>query len=197
MAASRSRGSRGSRKDDIVRAVLRLVAERGVDGVSAQLIADQVGLSQPGIFRHFASKEQIWLAVMDWLEDRLVSITVVPAAREPVEELRRIFLGHTALVREHPALAKILFSDQLRLDYPALKERFAAIHARYSARLEALIDGARAGAARMPTSHAAAVYLALVQGYAFQTAIARTAADPERLPAEMFEMFRDGLLKEA
>src|SRR5215467_5093745 len=64
----------GSRKPQIVRTVLQLVVVRGADAVSAQLIADAIGVTQPAIFRHFPTKEAIWLAVMDWLEQRLVAI---------------------------------------------------------------------------------------------------------------------------
>ena len=63
-----------SRKQQIVETVLQLVAEQGSEAVSAQLVADRIGVTQPAVFRHFPTKEAIWLAVMDWLEERLKEI---------------------------------------------------------------------------------------------------------------------------
>jgi len=61
----------GSRKRQIVETVLQLVAAHGTEAVSAQLVADAIGVTQPAVFRHFPTKEAMWLAVMDWLEERL------------------------------------------------------------------------------------------------------------------------------
>src|SRR5258708_12290844 len=63
-----------SRKQQIVETVLQLVATHGTEAVSAQLVADAIGVTQPAVFRHFPTKEAIWLAVMDWLEQRLLAI---------------------------------------------------------------------------------------------------------------------------
>src|SRR5260370_36474243 len=56
-----------SRKQQIVETVLQLVATHGTEAVSAQLVADTIGVTQPAVFRHFPTKEAIWLAGMDWL----------------------------------------------------------------------------------------------------------------------------------
>src|SRR5260370_40820712 len=59
-----------SRKQQIVETVLQLVATHGTEAVSAQLVADTIGVTQPAVFRHFPTKEAIWLAGMDWLGQR-------------------------------------------------------------------------------------------------------------------------------
>ena len=63
-----------ARKRQIVETALELVAEHGADAVSAQLIADTIGLSQPAVFRHFPTKEAVWMAVIAWLQDRLAQV---------------------------------------------------------------------------------------------------------------------------
>src|SRR5215470_6221375 len=127
-----------SRKQRIVETVLELVAGHGTESVSAQLVADAIGVTQPAVFRHFSTKEALWLAVMDWLEERLVAIysAVDEDPGQPsLVVLGRMFLGHVRLIARYPALAKLVFSDHLRLQYPRLQERFGGIHKAYSARL--------------------------------------------------------------
>src|SRR5262249_61500614 len=63
-----------SRKQQIVEIVLELVAARGTEAVCVQLVADAIGLTQPAVFRHFPTKEAMWLAMMDWLGQHLVAI---------------------------------------------------------------------------------------------------------------------------
>src|SRR5262245_28807658 len=97
---------------------MQLVAERGVDGVSTQQIADTIGLTQGAIFRHFSTKEELWSAVMDWLEAQLQNVW--SKARKPAHDqsglavLKRMFLGHIELIERYPGLAKLIMSDHLR-----------------------------------------------------------------------------------
>src|SRR5579859_2637672 len=175
---SNDRYPTGSRKQQIVETVLRLVAVQGTEAVSVQLIADAIGVTQPAVFRHFPTKEAIWLAVMDWLEERLVAI--YSEADDPHEPglvvLSCMFLDHMKLIERYPALAKLVLSDHLRLQYPSLQARFGKIHKGYSHRLATLIERARndgATTGQIAGKEAATMFLSLIQGLGFQFAIAR------------------------
>src|SRR5215471_5099354 len=175
-----------SRKQQIVETVLELVAARGTEAVSVQLVADAIGLTQPAIFRHFPTKEAMWLAVMDWLEQRLVAIySAADDSREAgLVVLSRMFLEHVKLIERYPALAKLVFSDHLRLQYPSLQARFGKIHKAYAARLAVVIDRAKSDGAVgdfVVAKDAATMFLSLIQGLGFQFAIARLLV---RLPVE-------------
>ena len=121
--------------------------ERVADAVSVQAIANQIGLTQPAVFRHFPSKEAVWLAVMTWLEHRLGEIhqSAATAGGSALTVLRHVFNEHLRMVELHPALAKIVFSDHLRLQISSLDDEvyLAAIFGRS---LEALGDRHPVGA---------------------------------------------------
>lgn len=51
-------------RQDVVDAALRIVAERGFDAATLQLIADEVGRSKPGLLHHFGSREGLMLAIV-------------------------------------------------------------------------------------------------------------------------------------
>jgi AcrR family transcriptional regulator len=186
LSRSNDRYPPSSRKQQIVETVLRLVAAHGTETVSVQLIADSIGVTQPAVFRHFPTKEAIWLAVMDWLEDRLVAIySAADDPREPgLVVLSRMFLEHIKLIDRYPALAKLVLSDHLRLQYPSLQARFSKIHKAYSHRLTTLVERARSEGAitsEIAGKEAATTFLSLIQGLGFQFAIARL---PMNLTAE-------------
>jgi AcrR family transcriptional regulator len=182
-----SRLAGNSRKQEIVRAILDLTKSHGTEAVSAQLVADAIGVTQPAIFRHFPTKEAMWLAVMDWLEECLVSIYSTAGedrSRPALVVLSRMFLDHVRLISRHPALAKLVLSDHLRLQYPSLQTRFGKIHKAYTARICAVLDVAKSEGSvprQLKPESAAAAFLAIIQGLGFQFTIARL---PIRLPSE-------------
>ncbi|MEJ2019266.1 MAG: helix-turn-helix domain containing protein, partial [Maritimibacter sp.] len=56
MPTTRSRKSASDRKAEIVETAIRLSADVGPNRVTTQHLADAVGVTQPAIFRHFATK---------------------------------------------------------------------------------------------------------------------------------------------
>src|SRR5262245_9223792 len=195
IAKSRPRLSGEARQQQIVETVLDLVAERGADGVSAQAIADRIGLTQPAVFRHFPSKEAIWVAVMTWLEEQLGAIHQAADAsfgESPLTILKHMFTQHVRMVERHPALAKIVFSDHLRLQFPSLQTRFAGIHSVYERRIVTLLQRARTQAlvpASLPTDDAATLFLCMIQGLGFQFAIARRPMQLRRESDQVFALY--------
>jgi len=179
-ATSQDRLRATERKQQIVETTLELVAEHGADAVSAQLIADTIGLSQPAVFRHFPTKEALWGAVITWLQDRLADVRSQARGGQqhppPIWVLRRMFLGHVELIIRYPGLAKVVFSDHIRHQYPSLHEQFQALHRQYEREVIGLLEDAvrksvLPSATDLPA--AATLFFCAIQGLAFQFAIAR------------------------
>src|SRR5262245_66287874 len=101
-----------ARKRQIVETTLELVTEHGADAVSAQLIADTIGLSQPAVFRHFPTKGAVWMAVIGWLQDRLADAWSEARGGEEypphIWVLRRLFVVHVKLIQYNTERAKVL-----------------------------------------------------------------------------------------
>ena len=75
------------RQASLVEAALQLAAQRSPTDITTTDLAQAVGITQGAVFRHFPSKEAIWLAAMDWttstLMQRLQAAAV--AAQSPFE----------------------------------------------------------------------------------------------------------------
>ena len=82
------------RKAQIVKATLRLVAEYGLVGASMSRIADEVGISNAALYRHFAGREDILIAAHDALIDRVFSWLNSSQAPDVIERLREMGQTH-------------------------------------------------------------------------------------------------------
>lgn len=166
----------GERQDEIVRAVLDLAARQGVESVTTQDMADAMGLTQGAIFRHFPTKDDIWLAAINWVRRRLMSVVETAAARSenPLEALEGIFLAHVSFVAKHPAIPRLVFSDYLLRRDTRLKQLIQEIIIGYESRVAGLLGEAKAvGLARpdLDEDSAATLFIGMIQGLVLQSNI--------------------------
>ena len=135
------RQSAEERKAQIVAEVLRLADEIGPDRLSTTDVARAIGLSQPAIFRHFPTKGALWLAVAEDIADRLQSYWAAAeaGATGPHARLKALIGAQLTAIAETPALPSILFSRELQVDNPALREVFRGLLSAFEGRLVAVI----------------------------------------------------------
>lgn len=167
------RQSAEERKAQIVAEVLRLADEIGPDRLSTTDVARAVGLSQPAIFRHFPTKGALWLAVAETIAERLQSdwAAADAGASAPHARLKALIGAQLSAISETPALPSILFSRELQVDNPALRDVFRGLLGSFQGLLVAAIRDLQAsGDLRRDVSpeDVAVLLTALVQGVAIR-----------------------------
>ncbi|MDF1544126.1 MAG: TetR/AcrR family transcriptional regulator [bacterium] len=60
-----------NRKTEIIKSATLLFSQDGFDRVTVKRLAHAVGISEPALYRHFKSKEAIYEAVLESIQDRL------------------------------------------------------------------------------------------------------------------------------
>ena len=99
----RARARRAVRAEVTAQA-LALFSERGFDAVTADELAEAVGVSRRTLFRYFASKEDIVVAAFDNLGDEaLAALRERPADEPPWTALRHALGAAVARLEERPA----------------------------------------------------------------------------------------------
>jgi AcrR family transcriptional regulator len=167
------RPSSEERKAQIVVEVLRLADEIGPDRLSTTDVARAVGLSQPAIFRHFPTKGALWLAVAEDIATRLTSAWVAAetSASTPEARLKALIGAQLTAIEGTPALPSILFSRELQIDNPPLRDLFRRLLAGFQARLVAAIrdqQTKRGLRSDVSADDMAMLLTALVQGVAIR-----------------------------
>lgn len=72
----------------ILTSAVALASEAGLAGVSIGSLAERTGMSKSGLFAHFASKENLDVAILKEAVDRFIAHVVAPALKEPRGEPR-------------------------------------------------------------------------------------------------------------
>ncbi|MBI4808869.1 MAG: TetR/AcrR family transcriptional regulator [Nitrosomonadales bacterium] len=164
------------RQSEIIRVSIELAAEKGVDSVTTQDMADAMQLTQGSIFRHFATKDDIWIAVMEWIRDRLMKVVGKAAAEatDPLDAVERMFFAHIAFISKHPAIPRLLFSELLHKKNSKLRQLIEGIISGYEAKITGLLEEAKSQSlvsADLDSQSAAVLYIGMIQGLVMQSTI--------------------------
>ena len=191
---TRKRLGADARREEIIRVTLDLAARQGVDDVTTQDMAQAMGLTQGAVFRHFPSKDAIWLAVMQWVRDRLMAVLSRAAeqGRDPLDALERMFFAHIAFIDGHPAIPRVLMSEHLHGRSSALRQMVTEIMLGYEAKIAGLLQAAQAQArvrADLDTHAAATLYIGMIQGLVMQSSILRGKRTLAAEAARTFPVF--------
>ena len=106
-------------KQEILRAAMKLFSERGFDATSIRDIARESGYTNPALYKHFASKEELALHLFETCHRRMwAKCNAAIAAADSFEEKLGGYIGQfLELVDEHPETVAFL-SDSARVLWP-------------------------------------------------------------------------------
>jgi AcrR family transcriptional regulator len=100
------------RREMLIGEATRLFGEHGFDGVSIDTIAGAANVTKPIVYRHFESKEALYLAILDQHRQELPNFTAGVAADKPLAELvEGILDGWFAYAEENGARWRMIFRD--------------------------------------------------------------------------------------
>lgn len=167
------------RREEIVRAALQVIGEKGVHGLTITEIAGRSGMSDANIYRHFKGKQEILRALGDFISEAVMGKAAGIAAGKgtPLEKLSIIFRSHTALIAANPGLPRFIFSEEIHLGDPQLAQTIAGKMAGYIETLSTVIGaGIKTGELRpLSPRETAITLLGMIQFTALRWSITRGA----------------------
>lgn len=180
----------------IIQAATRIFASSGYRGTTMKEIASSCGLTAKGVAHHFASKDELLMAV---LAER--DLQVSPAPEAPSVSLDGLF-DSLAQARREPRIVElytVLSAEAIAPDHPAHeyhRERYERVRAELGQFFELQIAGSGA-ASDLPPVDLAALFVAVVDGLQIQWLYDAQAVDLERLARTFVRALVVADLKEA
>jgi AcrR family transcriptional regulator len=165
-----------TRKAEIVATTLRLADELGPDRLTIQAVADVVGLTQPGVFRHFPTKQALWQAVAEAIDATMTEAwqAALASSSAPLDRLALLIRTQLRQIEGNPAIPAILHSRELQTENADLRDRFRSLMMRFQGLLRVELVAARdAGLIRgdVDPDDGAVLLISLVQGLAIRWAL--------------------------
>jgi len=123
------RKSTDIRQAEIKKALLEIIDQEGMHNLSTRKLAEKVGVTEGALFKHFKSKRDMILAIVDEVESGLMrSLEHVAAAEGGADELLFRFLcTHIRYLVANKGITILLFSEAANVNDSELKSRLLAI----------------------------------------------------------------------
>lgn len=174
----RIRKSAEDRKCEIEQTALDLAFKIGPSQVTTGMIAKELGLTQPAIYRHYPKKNDIWVAIALHLEVQINANIAASAKSDlaPVDRLKKLVLGHLHVVRENPALPDFMMlrdkTDGHIMVQDSIQGAIGAFRAALAANVKAAVDAGhfRAG---LDKNDAATLIFGVIQSLVLRMMVTR------------------------
>ncbi len=110
----RARLTAAQRRRLIEDAAARLFAQRGYTATTVEDIVGEAGVSKPMLYRHFESKRELHMKLLERRRDELAAAPLerfLQGGGSPAERLPAMIDAWFAHVEEHPDTSRLLFQD--------------------------------------------------------------------------------------
>ena len=121
------------RQEEILEKAVLLFAAHGYADTDTQFLADQLQVGKGTLYRYFRSKEELFLAAVDFGVRKLHEHVCawVNQAVDPMDRIRQGVRGYLAFFVEHPEVVELMiqeraiFRDQRKSTYFQRRDEFA------------------------------------------------------------------------
>lgn len=127
----------GERRLQILQTLAAMLEEPNPEKVTTAALAARVGVSEAALYRHFASKAQMYEGLIEFIEQtlfgliaRITAENASPAAQ--VEAILKMLLNFAA---RNPGMTRVLIGDALVNENERLQKRINQLHDRIEAQL--------------------------------------------------------------
>src|SRR6266581_826256 len=128
----------GERRLEILRTIDQMLEEPGGEKVTTAALAKRLDVSEAALYRHFASKAQMYEGLIEFIEGSLFSV-INQIATEEEAGLKQVELGIVTLLRfaqKNRGLTRVLIGDALVHENERLQTRINQLLDRIEATLK-------------------------------------------------------------
>ncbi|MCF8253480.1 MAG: TetR/AcrR family transcriptional regulator [Bacteroidia bacterium] len=117
------------RQLEIIEAAGKILTKSGVSGLTIKNLAKEMKFSESAIYRHFASKEDIIISLLDYLafsmDERYTQ--AISSDQSPEEKLTTMFQNQFTFFKNNPYYVVAVFSDGLMEESQKINETILKI----------------------------------------------------------------------
>lgn len=151
----------GERKTQILQTLASMLEQPQGEKITTAALAAKVGVSEAALYRHFASKAQMFEALIEFIEESVFTLVnqIAQSERDGRAQVRQIVSMLLNFAEKNPGMVRVLIGDALVNEDPRLQVRINQLVDRIESSLKQalqLVYAASAGAVSAPAASMAA-----------------------------------------
>jgi len=133
----RKRPKPGERRLQILQAIAAMLEEGEAERVTTAALAARLQVSEAALYRHFASKAQMYEGLLEFIEQTIFGlINQIDASSEtPIQKARAIVNMLLAFAEKNPGMTRVLIGEAIVFEHARLQQRVNQIMDRIEASL--------------------------------------------------------------
>ncbi len=184
--AARKRPRPGERRLQILQTLAQMLEEPGADRITTAALAARIGVSEAALYRHFASKAQMFEGLLEFIESSVFSLLnqIVTTESDGRVQAARSLAVLLQFAECNPGMTRVMVGDALVLEHERLQQRMNQFFDRLESQWrQSLRQVAEARGSATPTVDAA-VQAAALSSFALGRLHRYARTQFKRLPTE-------------
>ncbi|MCK5730742.1 MAG: TetR/AcrR family transcriptional regulator [Draconibacterium sp.] len=130
------------RQIEIIEAALELITDKGIQGMTIKNLSKKIGITEPAIYRHFDSKTDILLSMLNNFKEMANMLSGIMESYEApaMEKISFMFTKMLELFSETPSMVSVIFSEEIFKNEEVLKLIIVEILNLHSETIESIIS---------------------------------------------------------
>ena len=152
--APRKRPKPGERRIQILQTLAAMLEQPGAERITTAALAARLEVSEAALYRHFASKAQMFEGLIEFIETSIFSLLNQIAEKNdaPSVKARHMVTVLLQFAQRNPGMARVMVGDALVFENDRLERRMNQFFERFESSLrQVLRDQAQATSSLTPT----------------------------------------------
>ena len=102
-----------TRQVEIIEAATKLIGEKGIQNVTTKHLAEEIGFSEPALYRHFSGKTDILVSVLEYFREKMrAGLDPLLAKQESgLEKVHQLIKYQFNMFTSNPAVIMVIFAE--------------------------------------------------------------------------------------
>jgi len=163
---ARKRPKPGERRLQILQTLAAMLEQPGAERVTTAGLAAKIGVSEAALYRHFASKAQMFEGLIDFVDQSVIGLIRQVTDREPVgtNQAMRIVALLLQFAEKNPGMCRVMNGDALVLEHERLQERINLLFDKIESQLRLSLKGTGSATPTSDAQVTASILVAFIQG---------------------------------
>ena len=180
------------RQLDIMQNLAVMLGQKGPVKITTALLANQCGITEAAIYRHFPSKRKIYSGLVDFCEQNIFDLiaSINSSDSDYLEKTKKILTLLVNFSEKNPGLARLLTREAFSIDETTLDERIGQMMSKIELIIKQNLqkyEQITKAKLALPTASAANLLLASAEGFIQQFVRSGFQDAPSKRVKDQFE----------